>query len=72
MSEKTVFRYCGQKRMILRKKKEVLETAKIWTFWKGVSLWILSKNRNFSYRCFLEKLCQKKSCFDILNGKPSF
>ena len=39
---------------------------------KGVSPWILSKNRTFSYRCFLQKLCQKRSFFDILERKQSF
>ena len=37
-----------------------------------VSPWILSKNRTFSYRCFSQKLCQKRSFLDILNRKQSF
>ena len=51
------------------KKIEVLTRAKKWTFFKGVSPWILSKNRNFSYRCFSLKLCQKTSFFDIYKKK---
>ena len=39
---------------------------------KGVSTWILSNNRTFSYRCCLQKLCQKRSFLDILNRKRSF
>ena len=58
--------------MILRGKIEVLKRAKKWTFSKGVSPWILSKNRNFSYRFFSLKLCQKTSFFDIYERKHSF
>ena len=42
------------------------------TFSKGVSPWVLSKNRNFWYGCFSQKLCQKKSFVNILNRKQSF
>ena len=55
-----------------RKKIKVLKRAKKWTFSKGVSPWILSKNRNFSYRFFSLKLCQKTSFFDIYGRKHSF
>ena len=34
-------------------------------FSKGVSAWIVSKNQTFSYRCLLQKLCQKKNRFSI-------
>ena len=50
---------------------KVLKRAKIWTFPKGVSSWILSKNRTFSFRCFLQKLCQKRSFLAILDRKQS-
>ena len=50
------FGYCGKKRMILRGRVEGFKRAKKWTFSKGVSPWILSKNRNLSYRCFSLKL----------------
>ena len=53
-------------------KTVVKKRAKKWTFSKGVSPWILSKNRTFSYRCFLQKLCQKRLFLDILNRKQSF
>ena len=46
--------------IVSEKKNKVLKRAKKWTFSKGVSPWILSKNRNFSYGCFLQKLCWKK------------
>ena len=54
-----------------RKKIKVLKRAKKWTFSKGVSPWILSKNRNFSYLCFSLILCQKTSFFDIYERKQS-
>ena len=52
-----------------KRKKLKLKRAKKWTFSKGVSPWILSKNRNFSYRRFSQKLCQKRSFLDISNRK---
>ena len=59
--------------MILREKKiKVLKRAKKWTFSKGVSPWILTKNRNFFYLCFSLKLCRKTSFFDIVERKQSF
>ena len=51
------------------KKIKVLKSAKKLTFSKGVSPWILSKNRTFSDRCFSQKLCQKRSFFDIVERK---
>ena len=48
---------------------EVLTRAKKFTFLKGVSPWILSKNGTFSYRRFSQKLCPKRSFLDILNRK---
>ena len=66
------FGYCGKKRMILRGKIEVFKWAKKWSISKEVSSWILSKNRNFSYRCFSLKLCQKTSFFDIYERKQLF
>ena len=58
--------------MILRPNSAVLTRAKKWTFFKGVSPWFLSKNRTFSYRCFSQKLCHKRSFFNILERKQSF
>ena len=40
---------------------EVLTRAKKWTFLKGVSPWILSKNGTFSYQRFSQKSYQKTS-----------
>ena len=37
-------------------KIEFLTWAKKWTFFKGVSTWILSKNLTFSYVCLARKL----------------
>ena len=55
-----------------QKKIQVFKRAKKWTFSKGVSPWILSKNRTFSYSCYSRKFCQKKSFLNILNKKQSF
>ena len=63
MSEKIIFRYFGEKTIICR--------PKYWSFNKGQK-WILSKNRTFSYRCFSQKLCQKRSFLDILNRNNHF
>ena len=50
--------------MILSGKKiEVLKRAKKWTFFKGVSPWILSKNRTFSYLCFFTEIMSEKIVF---------
>ena len=71
--QKTTFLIFWKKRMILSEKKnKVLKRAQKWTFSKGVSPWILSKNRTFSYCCFLQKLCQKRSFFDIYERKERF
>ena len=61
-----------KKRTILSGKIQVLERAKKWTFSKGVSPWIFSKNRTFSYRYFSQQLWQKKSFLHIVNRKHSF
>ena len=61
-----------RKQSFLDQKIEVLRRAKKWTFFKGVSPWILSKNRNFFYRCFSVKLWQKTSFFDIYERKQLF
>ena len=66
------FLYCGKKIMILSGKIWSFKKGQKRTFFKGVSLWILSKNRTFSYRCFSQKLCQKRSFLDILNRQQSF
>ena len=63
------FEILERKQSFLDQKVEVLKGAKKWTFFKGVSPWILSKNQNFCYGCFLKKLCQKKSFSDILDRK---
>ena len=41
-------------------------------FRKGLVRGLCPKNRNFSYRCFLQKICQRKSFLDILDRKQSF
>ena len=50
-------------------RKIVLKRAIKWAFSKGVTPWILSKNRIFYYCCFSQKLFQKRSFFDILDRK---
>ena len=56
MSEKIVFGYFKKQTIILRPKNSSFNKGQKWTYSKGVSPWILSKNRNFSYECFLRKL----------------
>ena len=38
-------------------------------FSKGVISWFWSKNLTFSYRRVLQKVCQKRSFFDIVDRK---
>ena len=64
MPEKIVFQYLWKKRMILSGKKLSFKKGQKMDISKGVGPWILSKNGIFSYRCFLQKLCQKKSFFN--------
>ena len=53
MSEKKSFlNILNRKQAFLDQKIEVLKRTKKWTFFKGVSPWILSKNRSFSYLPF--------------------
>ena len=47
------------------KKLKFKKGPKKWTFYKGVSPWILSINRTFCYRCLLQKLILKRP-FSIL------
>ena len=58
--------------MTLEQKIEVLKWAKKLTFFKGVSPWILSKNRTVSYRCFSQKLCLKRSFLILWKEKNDF
>ena len=49
MSEKKTFlNILNRKQAFLDQKIEVLKRTEKWTFFKGVSPWILSKNRSFS------------------------
>ena len=66
------FWYCKKKRTIIRKKVEVLKRAKKWTFFKGVSPWILSKNGTFSYRRFSQKSYQKKTFLILWKERNDF
>ena len=43
-----------------------------WTFLKGVSPWILSKNGTFSYRRFSQKSYQKRSFLTLWKEKNDF
>ena len=62
MPEKIVFRYFGQKTIIIRPND----------FQKGVSPWILSKNRTVSYRCFSQNFFQKRSFLILWKEKNNF
>ena len=58
--------------MILRGKKKVLKRAKKFTFSKGVSPRIWSKNRTFSYGRFSQKSYQKTSFLILWKEKNDF
>ena len=58
--------------MLFRPEGQVLKKLRKSTFCKGVSKWLLSKNRPFSYIVFLSKKTQKQTFFDILDRKESF
>ena len=53
-------------------KIEVLTRAKKWTFFEGVSPWILSKNRTFSYLPFSQKSYQERSFLILSKQKNDF
>ena len=55
------FDILNRKRSFLDQKIEILTRTKKWTFFKGVSPWIWSKNQSFSSRRFLQKSYQKRS-----------
>ena len=70
--KKSFFDILDRKQSFYDQKIEVLTTAIKWTFFKGVCPWILSKNRTFPYCFFSQKLCQKRSFFDIYERKQLF
>ena len=60
--KRSFFYILERKQSFLEQKLEVLTRAKKCRFFKGVSPWIYSKNRNFSYGFFYRN-CQKKIVF---------
>ena len=80
MSQKIFFRYLWKKRTILSEKNKSLKKEpkngqfpKDFSkgFFQRIFPWILSKNRNFSYGCFVHKSCQKKWFLVILDRKQT-
>ena len=69
ISENIVFDIVERKQSFLDQKIEVLRRAKKWTFFKGVSPWIFSKNPTFSYGRFSQKSYQKTSFLILWNEK---
>ena len=61
-----------RKQSFLDQKIEVLRRAKKWTFFKGVSPWIFSKNPTFSYGRFSQKSYQKTSFLILWKEKNDF
>ena len=57
MSEEIVFGYFKKQTIILRPLS--FKKGQKWTFFKGVSSWIMCQNRSFSYRSFSQKFYQK-------------
>ena len=48
---------------------EVIKRAEKYTFSKGVSPWISSKNRTFSYRCFFTEIMSEEIVFGYFGKK---
>ena len=63
---------CKEKNDFKQEKLKFLKGSKNRHFLKGLVRGVLSKNRTFSYRSFLQKLCQKTPFLDVLNRKQSF
>ena len=70
--KRTFFDILDRKQSFLDQKIEVSIRAKKWTFFKGVSPWIVSRNRTFSYRRFSQKSYQKKSFLILWKEKNDF
>ena len=69
ISENIVFDIVERKQSFLDQKIEVLRRAKRWTFSKGVSPWIFSKNPTFSNGRFSHKSYQKTSLLILWKEK---
>ena len=67
------FEILERKQSFLDQKVEVLKGVKKWTFFKGVSPWILSKNRTFFYGhteiIEITEIISEKMVFDIVERK---
>ena len=70
--KKSVLIILDRKQTLQEQKIKVLTRAKKLTFFKGVSPWILSKNRTFSYRRFSHKSYQKISFLILQKEKNDF
>ena len=67
--KKTFFDILDRKECFLDQQRKVLKNSKKSTFCKGVSPWLLCKNRPFSYNIFFEQKRKKETFFDILDRK---
>ena len=73
MSEKKSFlNILNRKQAFLDQKIEVLKRTEKWTFFKGVSPSILSKNRSFSYLPFSQIFYQKTTFLILWKEKNDF
>ena len=72
VTKRSFFDIYKRKESFLDQNSEVLTRAKKWTFSKGVSPWILSKNRNFSYGFFFTEIMAEKIVFRYFGEKRSF
>ena len=61
----------NRKQSFLDQKIEILTRTKKWTFFKGVSPWILFKNRTFSFLLFSQKFYQKTAFLILWKEKKS-
>ena len=70
---KTFLIFCIEKNCFLDLKSQVLKKSRKSTFCKGVSKWLLSKNRPFSYMCFfLAKKARNKQFLIFWIEKNAF
>ena len=67
--EKIVFDIVGRNDWFEVEKIEVIKRAEKYTFSKGVSPWISSKNRTFSYRCFFTEIMSEEIVFGYFGKK---
>ena len=70
--KETIYDILNRKEYFLDLKSKVIAKSKKSTFCKGVSSWLLSKNRPFPFMLFWSKQGQKETFFDLLDRNECF